>query len=392
VTPFRGKGAALAAALCLLASAAAAEPRLEVPPGAAPEAVLLHARDACDKTDVPDVPARAWRDAENRVHLIASHSTNRRLSGSSLDDLRPDCAIVHEGSRSSAPEHHDDRVWIAAIHTEDGRTIHALGHNEFHGQKRPDLCPAARYRECWANAITALLSADGGRHFTRAEPSAYVAGPPYRYRGDLGRRQGIFQPSNIVAFEGFLYAFVWAEALGAQKRGPCLMRTRDIADPGAWRAHDGRGFSVRFADPYRDPIDDPAAHVCNPVDPGRLFATVHSLNRHRESATWIALTAGSRKSTNGETQTGIWWMTSPDLLRWSAPRLLWAAPLLTHLDCARDTAFYYPSLLDPRSPDRNFGTVGDSAHLYLTRLNLTGCRITWDRDLVRLPVRIAAGP
>jgi hypothetical protein len=29
------------------------------------------------------------------------------------------------------------------------------------------------------------------------------------------------------------------------------------------------------------------------------------------------------------------------------------------------------------------------AYLYMTRLNLTACKPTWDRDLVRLPVRIS---
>lgn len=376
---------------CLLAGAAAAAPVLSVPADATAQPVFLNSRDACEKTDVPDIPARAWRDADGRVHLIASHSTNRRLSGPDLDRVRPDCAVVFQGARSPAPERHDDRGWIAAVHTDDGRTVHALVHNEFHGHNRPDLCPTARYMACWANSITAAVSTDGGRHFTRPESGSFVAGSPYPYRGDLGRRQGLFQPSNIVGLDGFLYAFVWAEALEAQKRGPCLIRTDAIADPGRWRAFDGRSFGIRFADPYAGPAADAAAHVCTPVAPAQLFATVHALSFHVATRTWIALTAGQRPTPGGGTETGIWWMTSPDLLRWSGPRLLWAAPLLTHLNCAQPGAFYYPALLDPKSADRNFATVGDEAFLYLTRLNLAGCRITWDRDLVRLPVRIAGG-
>ncbi len=68
----------------------------------------------------------------------------------------------------------------------------------------------------------------------------------------------MFSPSNIVAHDGWLHAFVFAEALGAQRRGACLMRTRDMTDPTSWRAWDGRGFAVRFADPYAEPGVDPA--------------------------------------------------------------------------------------------------------------------------------------
>ena len=67
-----------------------------------------------------------------------------------------------------------------------------------------------------------------------------------------------------------------------------------------------------------------------------------------------------------------------------------SGPLLTRLDCGRPAAFYYPALLDPASDSRNFETIGDRPFLYLTRLNLENCRVTRNRDLVRLPVRVSA--
>jgi len=46
--------------------------------------------------------------------------------------------------------------------------------------------------------------------------------------------------------------------------------------------------------------------------------------------------------------------------------------------------------LDPNSEDRNFMTIGKSAELFLTRFNVTDCRISMDRDLIRMPIAISA--
>jgi hypothetical protein len=51
-----------------------------------------------------------------------------------------------------------------------------------------------------------------------------------------------------------------------------------------------------------------------------------------------------------------------------------------------------PALLDPASTDRNFETVGATAMVFMTRLNLNGCRHSLDRDLVGLPATIEVHP
>lgn len=263
-------------------------------------------------------------------------------------------------------------------------------HSEFHGQARPDLCPAARYPECWRNTITLAVSQDGGAQFAlRPREARLVAGLPYPFPGALGRRSGYFSPSNIVASEGFYYAFVWAEPYEAQRRGACLLRTATLDDAASWRAYDGKGFGAAFADPYRQKIEDPARHVCAPL--AGVGSTVWSVVRHDATRRWILVTAAERAETPGAAPVaGIWWASSSDLVAWSAPRLLAKLPLLTHPDCAAKEAYYYPALLDPGSTDRNFATIGARAYLYLTRLHLTNCRPTWDRDLVRIAVETTA--
>jgi hypothetical protein len=212
---------------------------------------------------------------------------------------------------------------------------------------------------------------------------------PYRYAGDIGHRSGYFNPSNIVERGGFYYTFFWAEAEGAQRRGTCLMRTADLADPGSWRAWDGQGFTVRFADPYRELSNDPAARVCAPVGEGRLSSVVSSVTRQRSGGRFIALMATERAPAPGKPPvTGLFASISDDLIQWSEPVLLWPAELLFKYRCGAGDPVFYPSLLDPASPSRNFEDIGERGFIYLTDIHLDGCRIGANRDLVRIPVEL----
>src|ERR1700733_4401511 len=40
------------------------------------QAIFVHDRDACKPLDIPDAPARAFRDASGHVHLFAAHYIN----------------------------------------------------------------------------------------------------------------------------------------------------------------------------------------------------------------------------------------------------------------------------------------------------------------------------
>ena len=82
------------------------------------------------------------------------------MRGRSLNDVRQDCRVIYEGHKRDDPAAFDDRAWIAAPYTLDGRTIYALIHNEFQGHFRPDLCPSRNYSACWSNAITWARSPD----------------------------------------------------------------------------------------------------------------------------------------------------------------------------------------------------------------------------------------
>ncbi|NUB17512.1 hypothetical protein GAY28_37970, partial [Azospirillum brasilense] len=130
---------------------------------------------------MPDAPARAWRAADGSVRLLAAHTRARILSGPSLNELHHACRIVFQSAKRDDPARFDDMGWLTSPYTLDGTTIYGLVHNEYHGHKRRDLCPTGDYMACWWNALTLTVSHDGGQSFG---PARYVAGVPYRFRGD----------------------------------------------------------------------------------------------------------------------------------------------------------------------------------------------------------------
>ncbi len=381
MTPASGLPFALA--MALFVTGAAASPRVL----GTPEVVFDWAEDRCEKWDIPDAPARAWRDAGGGLRLVAGSDQSRASAGPDLESLVRDCAVLHRGAKSDDPAAFDDRAWIAAVFPRADGRIEALAHVEYHGHLRTDRCAAADYARCWGNTITALVSTDGGASFARPPDGGLVAALPYPYDGTHGRRAGYFNPSNILRDGDHLYVFVFAEAYRAQRRGACLLRRPIDGTAADWRAWDGAGFTVRFADPYRTAIADPAAHVCTPL-PG-LRSTVASVVRHGPSGTYFAVTPTTRPGPDGVKQSGIYWTSSPDLIRWSEPVLLAEMPLLWRRDCAAPAAFAYPSLIDPDSGTPALDTVDDDFWLYFTKMPLTaGCRIGPRRNLLRQRVSL----
>jgi hypothetical protein len=345
--------------------------------------VVFASRDSrCAANDIPDAPVRAFRDGDGAIRLFAAHTSNRSFAGPTLDAVRRDCHPSFEGGGNDDPAAFDDRIWLTSFWTTDGRVVHALGHAEYHGHLRPRVCSGGGYMACWWNAVVQVISEDGGRTFRRAGGSGLMAAIPYRYDPRHGRPVGYFSPSNIIEREGYRHVFVFAESFGAQRRGVCLLRTAHIEDPGSWRAWDGRDFTIAFADPYSASVLRPEDHVCAPLP--QVSSTMSSVARLPDDRGFVALIAASRPvETGGRSVSGVYYMTSADLIHWSKPKLLLAAPIMFAFPCDAAAVYGYPSLLDESSASRAFETVGGDAFLYLTRIHVRGCRLTMERDLVR---------
>lgn len=97
------------------------------------EAVYTYATDRCADAIVPDLPVRAFRDADGMVQLNLSSPTNYRMIGPDLDSLQLDCAPTMISDVDTDPSHYNFKEWMGSTYTTDGETVHALIHNEFHG-------------------------------------------------------------------------------------------------------------------------------------------------------------------------------------------------------------------------------------------------------------------
>lgn len=363
------------------------------------ELIFDWSRDRCDDLDIPDLPARAFRDAEGNVQLLASHYSTRRLVGPDFDHLAHDCTVVLGSNENPDPAAFDDKQWLASVYTADGRTIYGLTHVEYQGNAHPGRCPSGDYFRCWWNTLALVVSTDGGRSYRRQGPrNGLVAAVPYRYVPDLGV-EGHRGPSQIVRnpADGFYYAIVSQDVLPrsgtAREGGNCLIRTRNLADPTSWRAPDLFGdFTRRFIDPYTQP-GSPRDHLCgtyiqtrpggSPLHPNLTW------NTHLQRWLLIGGDQVDVRADPGTTKWGVYFAVSKDLVTWTTQRLVLARNMAFVHRCGDPDPIMYPTLIDHTSASRSFETTGPRAYLYYTVQHFDGCSQTLDRDLVRVPVTIS---
>jgi len=354
------------------------------------EVVFDTATQGCTFDDIPDVPARAFRDYRNVVHLFASSDTARAMTGSSLLTLTHTCTASFTSAKDAAPAHFRDHNWLDSFYTFDGRTIYSLVHSEYHGWEHPGMCASAAAtatHNCWYNTVTMATSLDGGLTFTQTTPAAQlVAAVPYQYdMGTLPGPVGYSSPTNIVQRGGYWYAFINNWPFQAQRYGACLIRTNNIADPTSWRAWDGAGFKTQLINPYVTTSAQPSQHVCAPVamNAPNILAEVSSISYHANSGAFIAIQA---PNDNRFGEPGIYVSASYDLIHWTVPSLIVSFATMQATEPAGSWQYGYVSLLDPASPDRNFVTVGNQPYVYYTRIDLL--HPPYVRTLFRAPLRL----
>jgi hypothetical protein len=344
------------------------------------ENLVYRSNSGCDAEDIPDTPARVFRDSHGRIHLFSSHFRNRAMIGPNFDHLARDCKIVFQGRRDDDPSAFDDLSWLAGFWAIGvGKTIYALVHNEFHGKMRPKLCPSNDHFKCWYNGIAMAVSHDDGFSFQRQE-KALVAAPLYPYTTDSTGRIGPSNPTNIIGLNGYYY-FLFVEDVRDSRGRVCVARSDDLADHSSWRAWDGNNFSIIIAsNPYDTTEKRSPCHSL----PGLISGSVGSITRHVSSGLFV-LTQIAAASKNR--RAGVYFSTSSDLVHWSTPTNLLRGPTY-RVSCEINAIYRYPALIDPDSTDRNFQTIGDRPFLYFVREHAEACHGSLKRDLLRLPIAI----
>lgn len=373
-------------AICVLAPGAQA---VSIDVAGPEEVVYDYATMSCFAGDVPDGPARVFRDATNQVQLWLSGG-NTRMLGPNLTSLTHDCTRVIAHHKNPDPAAFDDGDWLSGHWTDDGQTIYALIHAEYHGQRHPGWCPGEPFIKCRYNTVTFARSTDGGETFQHGPGTAdLVAAPPYRYVPGDGR-YGYFAPSNIVRKDGWFYSmFLVSVEYKEQRGGVCVMRTQTPGDTKSWRAWDGDGFNVKFVDPYRESPAPVERHVCQPVSYGALRDINRSLTYNSFLDKYMVVgTTSKYEAAESRIVTGFYYSLSDDLVNWSDRELLLEHETQATFLCGDPNPRAYPSIIDPSSTDRNFSTVGQNAYLYFTELIYSNCMLQNERDMLRVPIQV----
>ncbi|MEM1332596.1 MAG: hypothetical protein AAGG08_03975 [Actinomycetota bacterium] len=346
--------------------------------------------DRCEDAHIPDIAARAFRNADGELNLTISHWDSYPMVGTTFDDLATDCTRRQLTSDYDPdPAAFNDSEWIGSVFTEDGQTVYAIVHNEYRGDTHgiAGQCPSGQRLPCLDTSFTLAVSTDGGRTFDHAAPppNHLIATLPYTYRDDTVP-SGIRQPSNVVdGGDGFYYLFGNVSDQPAEEQWVCAMRTPDLADPAAWRYWTGTDFTGVWKNPYVDEVT--STDKCAPYALGALTGSVQETIVFDEALDRWVMVGVAFDAFGVGPNWGFYYATSADLIEWTTREFLLEVPVTPSVaDDGNDVYYAYPSLIDPDSESLSFGTSDGELYLYLTRFNAGGNSL--DRDLVRWPVAV----
>jgi len=308
------------------------------------------------------------------------------MVGPNLNEVKHDCRVVYRSPKDPDPANFQYNDWLFSFYSPDGHRVAALVHSEYDAMEIPGMCATPETStNCWWNTVTFAQSTDGGNTFTVPKaPHNLVAALPYRYVvGNRASAYGYNGPSNIMKIGEYFYALIGDWPYKLQRYGPCLIRTSDVFDPASWRAWNGKDFTIRYADPYRETIEKPEDHVCPPVFAG----SVESLVQETKTGTFIAAQVAPDDRFDGPP--GFYIQASRDLIHWSKPTILVSFIDLKMGDGPGKWIYEYESLLDPASTDRNFSTVTKTPYLYFVRSDQE--HPPYATVLFRVPIRLHIG-
>jgi len=361
-----------------------------------PEEVIFRWRDdRCEDLDIPDSGARAIRRRGEIVLVYGSAPRNYFSYGPDFDRLTRSCTPVLISPDDWTAESFRNQWWVVSVYSDDGDTIHALVHNEYHDPLATNCKPGHTLLDnpCWYNALAYAVSRDGGRSFhAPPSPDHLVAPPPEKWDptwGDPGSSRpsppppyGYLEPSNIIrgpdgGFYSVFFAVVQPGTIA--QSGTCLMRAGDVSAPSSWRLWDGQGFNIVASNPYISPGAPPCAFL----SPQELGGLRGSLTYNTYLRRYMLVGTSEISIANGGRVCGIFYSLSKDLITWSPRQLIKPGPLPWCRGGYPYDGDMYPSIIDHADTSVTFENAGRTPHLYFTRLNAG-----LDRDLLRIPLTI----
>lgn len=342
----------------------------------------------CDNHHLPDSPARAFRNDRGQMVMFAPNFQNRAFVGYGFNSLKPDCDSRFMAAGKAKPDLLDDRTWLQAIYTKNGKDVYALGSASFMPYRHDMPCKGRTKRtDCWINGLVTLKSNDGGKTFDYlGDPPRHAPFPPPKpYRDDRKRAPSYVTVTNIISWQNHFYAIVWRRADNWEDSRNCLVRA-PADNPRRWDVWNGSEFEE--AATLTDQGWSVRQTECARVGPVGV-SSIRGLVRSEKTNSFITVYLHRIRKKDGPDIAGFFYSTSTDLKNWSEPKLLYRQHL--RRDAKEGEPFAaYPSIIDEDSTDRLFGTVDDAASLVFVRLVPKPYKDRWrvPRQLIRVPISI----
>ena len=340
----------------------------------------------------------------------------------------------------SVPSTYDTVLWMASPFN-DGTTVHALIHNEFHGDwtGSSTWCPIQTriiYLPCSYWNIVTANSGDGAMTFQLNQagagvnvPAIALANPyvlPPADAPPTAGPQGMTAQSNILRSGPYYYVLaLQLQAPGAADpslNGTCIWRAPVSTGALVWTGWDGSAWTIAAPTAYPVTSHSTSPPLCKPVLPA-IFRFSWSFNRFAGGSGLVVMgqdTLANLKNKNVSTDgcpyaRGASASTADAAFVYIVASQLPVDPPFTRLPvgflqdntelCLLQinsmnaslslTRHAYPSLLDPTSPlllpgDLNFETTGRLPYLYFTQMNPVGSDNPqgWNCDLMRIAVQV----
>lgn len=284
-----------------------------------------------------DGPINPWKDDAGNTYINVPHSENYRylignsssttnpwstpnswtIEKDSIFDSRQDYVAngntYHRGGNCSETDY-DNRIWLFGFWS-FGKTVAAVAHHEWYsncanGYNTLNDGNPTTFNTHWVNAISHLVSQDGGRTFL---PKALKSGsnsdrlvliPEPKSVQNPAIMYGFFHPSNIVKEGDFYYATAEMRDFVGQRNskgrevmtgGFILIRTRNVTQATGWEVYDAQKNWSALAGYQGNKGQKP--HIFFPMvtDPyetaNNAGAIAMNLRYHMDSKQWLAFGA-----------------------------------------------------------------------------------------------------
>ena len=334
------------------------------------EIIFTSATDSCSIENIPDAPIRVFRDAEDQIQLIISHTEAYRMKGADFNSLTVDCANgpIWNSDFDTDPSNYNNKEWLTGLYTSDGKTIYSLVHNEHNSSELAN----------WYNAITLAVSNDTGRTYSHSTaPNHLVASIPYKYSAGMGPA-GVFEPSNIIHHDGYYYVLLHMESFGLQETGVSIMRTQDLTDPTSWEVWDGEGYNNSFINPYTETGFAPANHIADIISPSEIEKMHGSISWNTYFNKFLLVGSAQKDGV-----WGFYYSLSEDLINWTVRQIIMEANVNIYAQAGSDV-YGYPSIIDHNDTTRNFEVTGQEVYLYYSKWPYGQ---NYDRTIERIPIK-----